>query len=55
MTPNPLFVSNFTVDWSLHKNITNQPGKFVEPISYTLIQNLPTVTVSFNFNIILLL
>ena len=40
MSSNPDFVSNFTVDWSLHDNDTYEPAKFVEPITMILANDL---------------
>ena len=39
-TANPEFISNFTVDWSLHDNDTDKPAMFVEPITMILANDL---------------
>ena len=46
MTSNPEFVSNFSVDWSLHDNVTNESDKFVAPITITIAKDIETVLVS---------
>ena len=46
MTFNPEFISNFTVDWSLHDNTTGDLATFVEPITYTMIKEIHNVKVS---------
>ena len=45
VTFHPEFVSNFTVDWTLHDNNTNEPAKFVEPITYTMLKDVPNLKV----------
>ena len=46
VTANPEFISNFTVDWSLHDNDTDKPAMFVEPITMNISQNLASLNVS---------
>ena len=42
----PEFVSNFTVDWSLHDNDTNDAAAYVEPFTYYMIKDIHNINVS---------
>ena len=45
-TFHPEFISNFTVDWSLHDNDTNKPAEYVEPFIYYTLKDVQNLKVS---------